>query len=82
MPEVVEGLDCDCGFGFDSSDEKLVKTSKNLKIYTQTDDVIKQTITFAGSCKHLQQVDGHSVLLWNLGRGRMVDYVFLHSTIH
>ena len=63
-----------------------VQTLTNLIIYTQTNDIVLNTKTFArptiGPCKCLQQFDGHPVLLWNLGRGKMVDYPFLHSVIH
>ena len=79
-------LVCQHGWHFNSSNDVLVQTSTNLIIYTQTNDIVLNTKTFArptiGPCKCLQQFDGHPVLLWNLGRGKMVDYPFLHSVIH
>ena len=73
---------------FDASNDQLVKTSANIVIYTQTADILQEISTFArqtsphGSCKCLHQYDAHSELLWHLGRGRMVCYLFLHSAIH
>ena len=79
---------CKHGFGFDSSDVTLVQTSQNVIIYTNTQDIIIDSVTLArptspaGSCQCLQQYDGHPVLLWHLGSGRMVDYAFLHVSAH
>lgn len=87
-PQFMESLTCQHGFGFDSSDASFLQSSKNLIIYAQTQDIVLETASFArptvpaGSCRCLQQYDGHPVLLWNLGCGRMVDYTFLHFAIH
>ena len=87
-PDFVAALVCKDGFGFDDSEDRLVQTSTNLIIYTNTHDILTDSITLArpttpiGSCRCLHQFDGHEILLWNLGRGRMVDYCFLHSSVH
>ena len=79
-------LVCQHGCHFNSSNDHLVQTSKNIVIYTQTNDIVLNTATFArptiGPCKCLQHFDGHPVLLWHLGLGKMVDYPFIHSVIH
>ena len=73
---------------FDPSNERLVQTSRNMVIYTQTKDLVVETATFArpttpfGCCKCLHHYDGHENLLWNLGLGKMVDYTYLHYAIH
>ena len=73
---------------FDPSNERLVQTSRNMVIYTQTKDLVIETATFVrpttpiGCCKCLHHYDGHETLLWNLCLGKMVDYIFLHSAIH
>ena len=87
-PSYEGALVCKHGFGFNSSDVTLVQTSQNVIIYTNTQDIIIDSVTLArptspaGSCQCLQQYDGHPVLLWHLGRGRMVDYAFLHVSAH
>ena len=85
-PSYEGALICKHGVAFNSSDVTLVQTSQNVIIYTNTQDVIMDSVTLArpsaGSCKCLQQYDGHPVLLWHLGSGRMVDYAFLHVSAH
>ena len=89
-PDFVAALVCKDGFGFDDSEDRhmCVQTSMNLIIYTHMHDLLKDIITLArpttpvGSCRCLHQYDAHENLLWNLSRGRMVDYCFLHSFVH
>ena len=88
VPEAIESLKCKHGNSFDSSDERLVKTSRNVMIYTSESDIKNDAATFGrptvpvGVCKCLHHYDGHSVLLWNLGLGKMIDYQFIHFVIH
>ena len=86
MADYNPNLVCQHGGSFSSSNEGFVQTTKNIIIHTQTNDIVHNTTTFArptfGPCKCLQQFDGHPVLLWNLGRGKMMDYPSLHSVIH
>ena len=83
-PRYDGALVCAHGFSFDDSDERLLQTSQHVILYTNTQDIIMDSVTLgrpttpAGACRCLQMYDGHPFLLWHLGVGRMVDYSFLH----
>ena len=60
--------------------------SPNLVIHTETSDRIFDIPTYGrptqGDCKCYQQADTHNLLLWNLGSGQLIDYLFLHNHFH
>ena len=71
-----------------SSWTKLVQTSNDIVIYTETEDIVLDVKTFArptlptGACKCLHHYHGHHELLWHLGSGKMIAYQYLHVVIH
>ena len=65
--------------------DNLVQVSPNIKIFTETSELIQQSECFgltAEGCKCILQADTHKDLLWNLGSGKFICYTFLHSAIH
>ena len=66
--------------------EKLKMMSPNITIYTETSDRILSIPTYGrpteGDCKCFDQADAHDLLLWNLGSGKFVDYLFIHNHLH
>ena len=86
-PEFIEGFSCTKHKStFDPNDDKMVQNSKNIIIYTETSERIYNIVTFArktiGGCKCRQQADTHSLLLWHVGKGKMIDYMFLSCALH
>ena len=79
-------LVCKHGQGYASDDDKLLIMSPNLTIYTETSDKIFPVPTYGrpteGDCKCILQADTHNLLLWNMGSGKLIDYLFLHNHIH
>jgi hypothetical protein len=76
----------DHGHEYNPDDQKLVLVSPNLTIYTESCDKILPIATYGrptiGGCKCVLQADTHNLLLWNMGSGHLVDYLFLHNHIH
>ena len=72
--------------GYNPDNGKLIEQSANMIVYLENSDVLYETKTFArptiGRCRCRQQPSGHSKLLWNLGSGKMVDYLMLHKFMH
>ena len=81
IPEFIEGFECQHGSTYDPNDVNLVVFSSNVIIYTETSEKVYPVKTYArktvGSCKCKQQAGTHKLLLWHLGRGKMIDYTFL-----
>ena len=67
-------------------DDQLKMMSPNITIYTEMSDRIFPIPTYGrpteGGCKCFDQADTHDILLWNLGSGKFVDYVFIHNHFH
>ena len=86
-PEFVEGFSCrKHGNTFDPNDSKLVQYSKNIIIYTETSEKVYNIKTYArrtiGGCRCKQQADTNNLLLWHLGKGKLIDYLFLSGYMH
>ena len=82
IPEFVEGFSCvKHGNTFDPNDDNLLQYSENIIIYTEISERVYNIKTYArrtlGGCKCKQQADTHKLLLLHLGRGKMIDYMFL-----
>lgn len=77
---------CQHGERYTKNDNMLVLTSPNLTIYTETCDKIFPIPTYGrpteGDCICIQQADTHDLLLWNMGSGKLFDYLFLHNHLH
>ena len=71
---------------FKCSNDSLVKESQNLCLFNDLGERFVQTEVFArpsdGPCSCLQRYDGHPLQIWNLGRGRFVDYTLLLGYLH
>ena len=79
-------LKCKHNCQYNSADNCLVQESSTLCLFTELGDRIFPTSVYArptsGSCTCLQRYDGHSDLIWNLGKGKFVDYTLLHGYLH
>ena len=68
---------------FVSEDSCFQLISPSITIYTETHDKIMNIPNFvrptASDCNCVDQADTHTLLLWNLGSGKFVDYLFLHN---
>ena len=66
---------------YDPNDLNCMSESKNIIIYTYTNEIILHCKVKArptlGPCKCHQRVCGHKYGLWHLGLGKFVDYNFL-----
>ena len=86
IPEVCEEDTCIHGHPYTSHDECLKMMSPNITIYTESHDKICKIPTFGrptvGDCICMDQKDTNDLLLWNLGSGKHVDYLFLHNHVH
>ena len=60
--------------------------SKTLIIFTETTEKVHDIKTYSrktiGGCKCRQQADTGYLLLWHLGNGKMVDFMFLSCYLH
>lgn len=85
-PDYDDKAVCMHGDGYSPHDEKLIMMSPNLTVYTETSDRIFPIPTYGrptvGQCKCVLQADTHHLLLWNMGSGKLIDYLFLHSHFH
>ena len=74
------------GNNFNPDDQKLVLVSENITIYTESCDKILPIPSYARptveGCKCLAQADTHDHLLWNMGSGHLLDYLYLHNHLH
>ena len=74
---------CKHNFPYNISEESLVRESKNLCLFNELGQRIFDSGVYArpseGPCKCVQRVDGNDLMIWNLGKGRFVDYTLLHS---
>jgi hypothetical protein len=87
IPEFIEGFSCTKhGNTYDPNDDNLLQFSTNIIIYTETSEKVYHIKTYArrslGGCKCKQQADTHKLLLWHLGKGKMIDYMFLSCYMH
>ena len=85
-PEYVEGETCLHKRPFDETDDNLVKVSSNIKVYHQLGEEIIESSVFArptigNFCLCTMNVDGTPYLIWNLGKGRFIDYRLLYSNL-
>ena len=74
------------GVGYCPDDEKLIMMSPNITVYTEKSDRIYPIPTYGrptvGECRCVDQADTHQYLLWNMGSGKLIDYLFLDSHFH
>ena len=86
FPEFIAGFSCQHDNTYDPNDDNLVEISPNIIIYTETSERVFPIKTYGrktlGRCKCKQQADTHKLLLWHLGRGKMIDYLFLSFYMH
>ena len=86
VPSIEENRTCTHGNSYLAGDEHLRMMSPNITIYTETSDKICSISTYGrptdGDCICMDQRDTNELLLWNLGSGKFVDYLFLHSHFH
>ena len=85
-PEFIAGFLCKHGSSFDPNDDNLVECSSNIIIYTESSEKVYPIKTYSrktvDGCKCKQQADTHKLLLWHIGKGKMIDYMFLSSYMH
>ena len=87
-PLYIEGSVCSLhGNPYDPDDENLIKQTKNVMIYSETSEMVHNTQTFGRptidkNCRCIQEADTNNLLLWHLGKGKMVDYLFLSCFVH
>ena len=71
---------------FSQNDDQLLRISSHLTVYTELSDKTFPIPTFGrpteGGCKCILQADTHDLLLWNMGGGNLIDYVFIHCHLH
>ena len=86
IPDYNHKSQCQHSTLYNPDDEKLLMMSPNLTIYTEASDRIFQIPTYGrptvGDCKCILQADTHDLLLWNMGTGKFIDYLFLHNHLH
>lgn len=87
VAEHISNLTCDKhGNEFDPDDNNLLEQSENIVVYTENCDVIHNIKTMArptiGDCRCRQQPSGHSLLLWHVGNGKMIDYMVPYKYMH
>ena len=87
IPEFIEGLSCPKhGNTYDPDDNNLLQYSSNIIIYTETSEKVYNIKTYArrtiGECRCRQPPDTHKLLLWHVGKGEMMDYMFLSCFMH
>ena len=85
-PDYDENFVCHHGNQYSPDDSHLIQLSSNLTVYTETSDRIFSIPTYGrpslGDCNCVQQADTHQHLLWNIGSGKLIDYLFLHNHFH
>ena len=83
QPDYDDKAVCMHGDEYSPHDEQLIMMSPNLTVYTETSDRIFPIPTYGrptvGQCKCVHQADTHNFLLWNMGSGKLIDYLFIHS---
>ena len=74
------------GNAFDDNDDHLIQESENSVVYNESGYQIfdikviyRKTV---GMCDCRQRYDGHSQLIWHLGKGRFIDYSVLVNYLH
>jgi hypothetical protein len=84
LPKLTNGKTSHHGNVYVEDDEKLKMMSPNLKIYTETSDKVCAIPTYGRPMQEgcTGQEDTHELLLWNLGSGQFIDYMFLHNHLH
>ena len=86
VPVFDTNLKCKHNIQYNCDEISLVKESQNLCLFTELGDRIFPSPVLArptvGPCTCLQRYDGHPLLIWNLGKGRFMDYTVLHSYLH
>ena len=68
---------------YSQEDDKLILISENIIVFTESCDRVFSIPSYgrpsAGNCKCVLQADTHDLLLWNVGSGQFIDYLFLHN---
>ena len=86
VPAADDQSECCHSHSYVQDDDQLKMMSPNITIYTEMSDRIFPIPTYGrpteGGCKCFDQADTHDILLWNLGSGKFVDYVFIHNHFH
>ena len=71
---------------YNENEEALIRESPNVCLFNEIGQRNFPAEVFArpsvGPCKCVQKVDGHDLMIWNVGKGRFVDYTLLHSYLH
>ena len=76
-----------CENRFEMDDSKLLRVASNIKVFTLSGERIFSVPVFARptldrACRCMHHFDGSDDLIWNLGRGRFIDYRVLYSHLH
>ena len=83
VPMVDSTHRCKHNSQFNADDAALVRESLNVCLFNDLGQRIFPAEVFArpsvGPCSCLLRFDGHDLMIWNLGKGRFVDYGMLHS---
>ena len=86
IPKLDDQHTCRHGCVYSADEESLKMMSPNLTIHTETNDKVYSIPTYGrptqGGCTCFDQEDTNDLLLWNLGSGQFVDYLFLHNHLH
>ena len=77
---------CKHEVAFNPEDDCLVRESQKLCLFYDWGERVYESAVFArpsiGPCCCLQRFDGDPLQIWNLGRGRFVDYSLLLGYLH
>ena len=86
IPNFSQEIKCKHEVLYNNCDDSLVRESQNVCLNNDVGERIFPTAVFVrptvGPCNCLQRFDGHPLLLWNLGKGRFVDYTMLLGYLH
>ena len=77
--------DLHCKHGNTFSQTNIIKDSNFFTVYNEDGETQHDIPVFGrlsiGNCKCIQQYDAHSLMLYHVGSGQMVDYVTLNKYI-
>ena len=86
IPEYDKDLRCKHNSQFQEHDDNLLLVYDEITVYSlQSEIILKKNVygrRTCGPCRCYVQADTHSLLLWNLGGGKFLQYDFLMNAIH
>ena len=77
---------CTHGNSYIEDNQQLVLLYKNITVFYEGSETLMEKSVYGrktnGNCKCCDQIDGHNLLLWNLGGSKFVHYSFLLNIVH